>query len=237
MYLGFEGDIREMNTSNISVNTQSSIRITGSKNLYFDPFRIVEEPHDADIILITHSHQDHLDPLSISRIVNEKTMFIVPLSMGREIRAMVGDSELVLMAPDDTRDVDGISVLATPAYNRLKPFHQKQFGWLGYVVMMDGIRYYVSGDTDGVNELSSVVCDVALVPIGGTYTMSAKEAAKLVNRIHPLVAIPTHYGTIVGKPGDADTFRGYVTRKPSVNTTHKNPAVSILPQMKKCALS
>ena len=86
-------------------------------------------------------------------------------------------------------------------------------------------------------ELSSGVCDVALVPIGGTYTMSAKEAAKLVNRIHPLVAIPTHYGTIVGKPGDADTFRGYVTRKPSVNTTHKNPAVSILPQMKKCALS
>ena len=83
---------------------------------------------------------------------------------------------------------------------------------------MDGIHYYVAGDTDAVNELSSVKCDVALVPIGGTYTMNAKEAAKLINGIRPEIAIPTHYGSIVGKPEDADIFRKFVDQPIVVET-------------------
>ena len=208
----------DMNTSNITVNTQSSIRITGSRNLYFDPFQISNEAHDADLIFITHSHRDHLDPESISRVSNRNTIFVAPVSMDQELRKVVGDAELILMPVGGSMEIAGISVQSVPAYNRLKPFHPKRHGWIGYVVTMDGVRYYAAGDTDAVSDLKSVTCDVALVPIGGTYTMSAKEAAKLVNEIHPLVAIPIHYGSIVGKPADADIFRKHVNPEIQVET-------------------
>ena len=207
-----------MNTANISVNTQSSIRIIGSRVLYFDPFRIADEPHDADIIFITHSHYDHLDPKSVENVAHENTVFIAPASMNQEMRKVIGDAELILMTPGEKQDIDGIAILAVPAYNRLKPFHPKKNGWIGYVILMDGVRYYVAGDTDALKELTSIACDVALVPIGGTYTMTAKEAAKLINEIHPLVAIPTHYGSIVGKPEEADVFRKYVVQGIMVET-------------------
>ncbi len=196
-----------MDVKNISINTHSSIRIAGSKVLYFDPFQITEETHDADIILITHSHYDHLDPESINRISRESTIFVAPASIEQEMRKVIKDAPLILLTPGDSRDIDGISVQAIPAYNRLKPFHPKHNGWVGYIVTMDGVQYYVAGDTDAIGELSSVNCDIALVPIGGTYTMNAKEAAKLINKIRPQVVIPTHYGSVVGKKEDAESFK------------------------------
>lgn len=207
-----------MNTTNISVNIQSSIRITGSMVLYFDPFQRNEEAHDADIIFITHSHHDHLDPGAVEKVAHENTVFVAPASMNQEMRKVIGDAELILMTPGNKQDIGGIAIQAVPAYNRLKPFHPKRNGWNGYVVTMDDVRYYVAGDTDALKELSSVRCDVALVPVGGTYTMTAKEAAKLINEIRPLVVIPTHYGSIVGKPEDADVFRKYVDPEITVET-------------------
>ena len=207
-----------MNTANISVNTQSSIRIEGPKILYFDPFKISGESHDADMIFITHSHSDHLDPQSLRRIIRPDTVLIAPVSTEREIRKASGKTKLVLMAPGEKKDIDGLSVHAVPAYNSIKPFHPRRYGWNGYVVTMDSIRYYVAGDTDANRELFSVACDVALVPIGGVFTMSAKEAAKLVNAIRPQMAIPTHYGSIVGKPEDADVFRKFVDLSIEVET-------------------
>ena len=207
-----------MNTANISVNTQSSIRIGGSAVLYFDPFQIKGETHDADIILITHDHYDHFDPDSIRKIRKEGTVIAAPSGMKQELQKAAGDCALVLMAPGDEQNISGIQIQAVPAYNRLKPFHPKRNGWVGYNVLMDGVRYYVAGDTDAVRELSSVECDVAMVPVGGTYTMTAKEAAKLINEIRPQVAIPTHYGSIVGKPEDGDVFRKYVDPEITVET-------------------
>ena len=207
-----------MNTANISVNTQSSIRIGGSAVLYFDPFQIKGETHDADIIFITHDHYDHFDLDSIRKIRKEGTVIAAPSGMKQELQKAAGDCALVLMAPGDEQIISGIQIQAVPAYNRLKPFHPKRNGWIGYNVLMDGVRYYVAGDTDAVRELSSVECDVAMVPVGGTYTMTAKEAAKLINEIRPQVAIPTHYGSIVGKPEDGDVFRKYVDPEITVET-------------------
>ena len=207
-----------MNTANISVNTQSSIRIGGSAVLYFDPFQIKGETHDADIIFITHDHYDHFDPDSIRKIQKEGTVIVAPAGMKQELQKAAGDCALVLMAPGDEQNIGSIKIQAVPAYNRLKPFHPKRNGWIGYNVLMDGVRYYVAGDTDAVRELSSVECDVAMVPVGGTYTMTAKEAAKLINEIRPQVAIPTHYGSIVGKPEDGDVFRKYVDPEITVET-------------------
>ena len=209
---------KRMNTKNITVNTQSSIRIQGSKILYFDPFQITSEAHDADFIFITHAHYDHLDPKSIGKVSKANTVFVAPASMEQEMRKAIGDAEMILMEPGNTREASGLTVLAVPAYNRMKPFHPKRNGWCGYVVTMDGVSYYAAGDTDAVKELSSVKCHVALVPIGGTYTMNAKEAAKLVNEIRPEVAVPTHYGSIVGRPEDAAAFRRYVDQEILVET-------------------
>ena len=207
-----------MNTECITINTQSSIRIEGSKVLYFDPFQITEERHDADFIFVTHSHYDHLDPDSIRKICKESTVFVASAGIGKEIGKTAGDHEMILMLPGEKEERSGVGIEAVPAYNKIKPFHPKKNGWVGYVVSLDGARYYVAGDTDAVGELSSVSCDVALVPIGGTYTMTAKEAAKLVNTIRPKVAVPTHYGSIVGKREDAETFAKYVDKDIAVET-------------------
>ena len=204
----------KINMENISVNTQSSIRIAGSKILYFDPFHIVNAAHDADMIFVTHSHYDHLDPESIEKIAGDHTVFIAPASIEKEMRNVTREKELILMKPREKQEIGGLSVQSVPAYNRLKPFHPKRNQWNGYVLTMDGVRYYVAGDTDAVNDLTSIRCDVALVPIGGTYTMNAKEAAKLINTISPEIAVPTHYGSIVGKKQDADVFRENV--KPGI---------------------
>ena len=110
----------------------------------------------------------------------------------------------------ETYDVDGQKIETVAAYNKLKPFHSKKDGWCGYIFDVDGEKVYVAGDTDLTKEASEVSCDVALVPIGGTYTMNSKDAAKLVNKIKPKVTIPVHYGGIIGTIGDADKFKGLV---------------------------
>ena len=194
-------------TEGITINTHSSIRIAGSAVLYFDPFRIEEEKHDADLIFVTHSHFDHLDPDSIGKIRKKTTVFVAPANIRADLEKVSDGAGTVYVEPGDETECGGIHICAVPAYNKLKPFHPKRNGWVGYLVKMDGISYYVAGDTDAVKELEELSCDVAMVPIGGTYTMTAKEAAGLVNKIHPAVAVPTHYGSVVGKGEDAQNFK------------------------------
>ena len=204
----------EVNTDNITINTQSSIRIEGSKTIYLDPFKRTETPHDADIIFITHDHYDHLDEPSFRNVANEHSVIVCPASMLAEVAGMNArgrnedvDGDIISMEAGDTAEVaEGITVEAVPAYNINKNFHPKSNGWLGYIITMDGVRYYAAGDTDALPELENVECDIALVPVGGTFTETAAEAAGLVNKIHPAYAIPIHYGTIVGRSADADTF-------------------------------
>ena len=123
------------------------------------------------------------------------------------------------MADVRNAELKDLAVTAQPAYNKLKPFHPKRNGWLGYLLEMDGISYYIAGDTDAVKELQGIQCDVALVPVGGAYTMTAKEAAGLVNKMKPTAVIPIHYGSVVGKPEDADVFKKLVD--PDINVIIK----------------
>ncbi len=207
----------DIRTDNITVFTHSSIGIFGSKTVYFDPFQMNTAPHDADIVCITHSHYDHFSPEDLQKVCKPDTVLVFPESMANEVaEPEFADYPAVPMAPRERRTMDGVEVETIPAYNLHKPFHPKGNAWVGYLITMDNIRYYIAGDTDVTEENQKVQCDIALVPIGGTYTMTAKKAAGLVNTIRPKVAIPTHYGSIVGTKTDADEFRNMVSPEISV---------------------
>ncbi len=204
----------------ISVNTQSSIRIGADKVVYFDPIEIRSAAHDADVIFITHEHGDHFDPESIRNICRDDTVLAAPASMSGQLgSAGIPAGRTVLFSPGEKKEAGGIAAEAVPAYNTLKPFHPRRKGWVGYIVTIDGVRIYVAGDTDAVKEVKAVKCDIALVPIGGKFTMNAKDAAAAVNCIRPSVCIPTHYGSIVGSRADEEEFRKRVL--PDITVTGK----------------
>lgn len=181
----------------------SSIRINDGKIIYFDPFRIDSEKHDADLIFITHAHYDHYSIEDIEKIINDNTIIVAPKSMEGEINF---SNEIVFAEPQKEYNAGGIDFKTVHAYNKLKPFHPKSNKWLGYVVNLNGTSYYVAGDTDLTNEAKEIKCDVAFLPCGGMYTMNVSEASKLANEIVPKYAIPIHYGAIVGNKNDGEEF-------------------------------
>ena len=126
----------------------------------------------------------------------------------QEVSSLFG--KIVTVKPGVYRNIGGVEIETVPAYNILKPFHPKSAEWIGYTFRIDGKRIYVAGDTDATKDAKAVKCDIALVPIGGTYTMDAKKAAEFINIIRPNVAMPVHYGSIVGDPSDGEVFARYV---------------------------
>lgn len=199
----------------ISMNTHSSIKLTGvgpdaDKIVYVDPYEISGAPHDADAVLITHGHYDHFSPPDIKKILKSDTRLAVPQNLYEKATALVPPERIVPMKLGKAVKIAGISVKATPAYNRFKPFHPKRAGNIGYLLTINGARVYIAGDTDAVPEILKIRCDIALVPVGGTYTMSAREAASLINTIKPALAIPTHYGSLAGKAEGGTCFKNLV---------------------------
>ena len=201
--------MKELNLENVRILIHSAIRIEGTKVLYFDPYHLTDEPHDADIIFVTHDHYDHFSAEDVLRVANERTLLVAPLSCKESIQAaeVLPEDRLVFMGPGDSAILRGILAAAIRAYNMNKKFHPKEKNWLGYVVTMDGVSYYVAGDTDATPELMGVQADVALLPVGGTYTMTAEEAAEAALRMDVQTAIPMHFGDIVGTEEDGERFR------------------------------
>ena len=191
---------------NIQVLYHSSIKINKEKVIYIDPFKIEDNCHDADIIFITHSHYDHYSEEDIKKIIKEDTKIIVTNDLQETASKLTNEENVISVQPNKKYCVEGISFETIPAYNLNKQFHPKQNNWVGYVIELNGIIYYIAGDTDITDENKQIKCDVAFVPVGGTYTMTAKEAAKLVNIIKPKIAIPIHYGSVVGTKQDAIDF-------------------------------
>ena len=192
---------------NIEVLYHSSIRINKEKIIYIDPFKIDRNFNDADIIFITHDHYDHYSEEDIEKVINENTTIIIPEELlTKLLRKGINKNAIITVEPNKEYVVEGIKFKTIPAYNTNKTFHTKGNDWVGYIITINNIRYYIAGDTDITEENKKVKCDVAFVPVGGTYTMDFKEAAQLINEIQPKIAIPIHYGSVVGTNQDATDF-------------------------------
>jgi L-ascorbate metabolism protein UlaG (beta-lactamase superfamily) len=172
-------------------------------NVYIDPWGVTTiDP--ADALFVTHAHFDHFQKDEIERLTKSGTKIVAPRDVADEL-----SGDVTAVGPGDSLEVAGVKVQAVPAYNvveeRLEN-HPKSNGWVGYILTLGPNTYYHAGDTDHAPELSGVRADVAFLPIGGTYTMDATEAAGLAKAISPQIAVPMHYGFVVGTPADADRF-------------------------------
>ncbi len=192
---------------NIKVLCHSSIKINREKVIYIDPFKIDKNYNDADMIFITHDHYDHYSEEDIDKVKKEDTMIIAPEELLTKIlKKGFRQNYITIVETNQKYMMEGIKFETIPAYNTNKQFHPKENGWVGYIIEIEDIRYYIAGDTDITEENKQVKCDVAFVPVGGTYTMDFKEAVYLINEIKPKIAVPIHYGSIVGTEQDATDF-------------------------------
>lgn len=180
-----------------------SMKIKGDKVIYIDPWKL-KDTEPADIVLITHDHYDHCSPTDVARIMKKGTVVVGAADVGKKFKK----EDFRVVKAGDRITVNGVTVEAVPAYNTNKQFHPRAAGWVGYIVTMNGKRIYHSGDTDHIPEMETMKdIDVALVPVSGTYVMTAEEAAQAVNKMRPKIAVPMHYGDIVGTKSDAEQFK------------------------------
>ena len=180
---------------NIYVNVRSSIKITGTKTIYFDPLDIEGMPCDADIVFITHEHYDHFSPKDIKRVLKKDSQIIVPLGMvDMVVKKKFPIQSIHGILPGQTENCEGVKCQGIPAYNIDKRFHPKKNNWLGYLVELDGKTYYAMGDTDATPEAAGVKAEVVFIPIGGKYTMDAAQAAEFINDNPLELVVPIHYG-------------------------------------------
>ena len=198
---------------NVEVLIHSSIRINKGLVIYFDPYKINKDYNDADIVFITHSHYDHYSEDDLKKVIKDNTIIIIPNDLEEKVIKLGFDKEHILVVkPNEEYNILGINFKTIPAYNINKNFHPRENNWVGYLINIDNITYYIAGDTDKTPENRNLFCDVAFVPIGGTYTMTYLEAADLVNEIKPKVVVPIHYGLIVGTKEDAIKFKELIAK-------------------------
>lgn len=191
----------------ITVNCQSSIKIVEEKIIYFDPLK-VEENHDADLIVITHTHWDHFSKEDILKVKKDITKIIGPNDIKESLLEMgIKEENIITMSPYQELMIDNNIIKTVPAYNKEKNYHPKENNWLGYLLTTSNKTYYIMGDTDDLEENQNIKCDILFIPIGGTYTMDATEAAIFTNKLKPKIVVPIHYGLVVGTKEDLSTFK------------------------------
>ncbi len=190
------------------INKHSSIRIAAEKIIYFDPFEIEKEAHDADVIFITHEHFDHMSPADMRKAAGENTRFVFPESCRNEAeKEGFSGKRSLFLKPGEQILMGEMNVAAVPAYNVEKPFHPKENAWLGYVITLEGKRIYVMGDTDAHPDAQKIQAEICFIPVGGKYTMNYEAAAEYVNGMGFQKVIPTHYGSVVGKKEHGRLFK------------------------------
>ena len=168
--------------------------------IYADPY-CVPRTERADLIFVTHEHYDHFSPKDIQKLIGAETVLIAPSPVAEAAKEAGLACAVYPVRAGESGEARGVRFEAVPAYNERKKFHPRSAGGVGFVLTVAGTRFYIAGDTDATREVKQVRCDVAFVPVGGTYTMDAREAAEAVNAIRPAVAVPTHYGALPSVAG------------------------------------
>lgn len=193
----------------------ASFLIEGTRRVCIDPWKVPAGP-PADLILISHDHYDHFSGEDIEKLRGPETVIITVPGVASQLSGRV-----VTVHPGEWVEEAGVRVEAIPAYNREKRFHPRERGWVGFLVTLDGERIYYAGDTDEIPEMDGLRPDVALLPVSGTYVMDAEEAARAWERLQPAVAIPYHYGEIVGSAEDARRFAALVSGEVRILEPHR----------------
>ena len=175
--------------------------LTATKVIYFDPFQI-KSAVPADIIFISHDHFDHCSEDDIKKIQTKDTVIVTNAATAKKLKGSIR-----VVKPGDKLTVENIAVEVVPSYNTNKNFHPKASGMLGFIVTIEGVRIYHAGDTDFIPEMNSIKTDIALLPVSGTYVMTAEEAVQAALAIKPAIAIPMHFNAIVGSEKDAALFK------------------------------
>jgi len=200
-----------MKISNIEIKWlgHSGFLIKNSKIIYIDPYNIKEE-EKADFILITHSHYDHCSVADIEKIIKPGTKILITADSQSKVNRFKIPLDIIVVEPNQEYNFNEIKISTIPAYNTDKPFHPKEEGWIGYLVKINGALIYHAGDTDKIPEMQKLTGYqnnfVAILPIGGRFTMTPEEAADASSLIKPNIAIPMHYGSVVGSSEDAKHF-------------------------------
>jgi L-ascorbate metabolism protein UlaG (beta-lactamase superfamily) len=193
-----------METTHIHWLGHSAFRIEdGNTQIYIDPFKLPTNLPKADIIFITHAHYDHFSVDDIARIKKDSTIFVAT----KDVTSQIGKGTITVV-PGQNYTVGSLKVMTVPAYNLDKKFHPKGNNWVGYIITLsNGQTIYHAGDTDFIPEMRKVITDIALLPCGGTYTMTAQQAAEAANIFKPKVLIPMHWGEVIGSKADAEEVK------------------------------
>jgi L-ascorbate metabolism protein UlaG (beta-lactamase superfamily) len=183
-----------------------SFRLDGPAVIYFDPFKLRGKPPKADLVLVSHEHYDHCSPDDVKKVTKPNTVVLAGGSAADKLRRAQA------VRPGDRLSVVGLEVEMVPAYNVNKfrapgvPFHPREAGHVGYIVTIEGVRLYFAGDTDHIPEMANIACDVALLPVSGTYVMTVEEAVGAARVLDPQIVVPMHFGAGIGTADDGRRF-------------------------------
>ncbi|MBF0376994.1 MAG: MBL fold metallo-hydrolase [Desulfamplus sp.] len=198
--------------------------------IYFDPYQIdsgkeAMSKNLSTIILITHEHYDHCSIDDVKKILGQDTVIITEKDSAKKLKKELGkavDGKVEILTIGQSINIKGVDIQGVHSYNINKKFHPKNKNWLGFVVNIGGVKIYHAGDTDLIPEMSDIKCDIAFLPVSGTYVMTSDEAASAALEIKPKIAIPMHYGSLVGNDGDAQLFKQALEGKIEVHILQKN---------------
>jgi L-ascorbate metabolism protein UlaG (beta-lactamase superfamily) len=196
---------------------QAAVEINNNgQRIFIDPFQL-GKTGTADLVLITHSHGDHLSPDDIQAVATESTKFVCPHDCTQKIRE-AGFSDITPVSPGDTVVTGGTRIIAVPMYNVVKTnYHPRENDWTGFIIDVDGVKVYHAGDTERIPEMKEIACDIAMLPLGQTYTMnSVEEAAAAALDTGAEIAIPIHFGLYEGTQEDALKFKELLAGKMKV---------------------